>query len=70
MTLVTIRRLESESTRETLDEFSVASAPGNEREVIDRVAMAVSNLGLAAGNLENLKTPVGEATMNAIEHGN
>jgi serine phosphatase RsbU (regulator of sigma subunit)/anti-sigma regulatory factor (Ser/Thr protein kinase) len=70
VTLVTTRRLGSESTRDLLDEFSVASASGNEREVIDRVAVAVSNLSLADRNLENLKMAVGEATMNAIEHGN
>lgn len=53
-----------------LDSFTIASAPGNEREAIDRVERAVSALALAAPRLERLKTAVGEATMNAMEHGN
>ena len=50
--------------------FEVSSEPGNERQAIDRVAEAVAGLGLAGERLERLKTAVGEATMNAIEHGN
>jgi serine phosphatase RsbU (regulator of sigma subunit)/anti-sigma regulatory factor (Ser/Thr protein kinase) len=50
--------------------FEVPSEPGNERQAIDRVAEAVAGLGLAGERLERLKTAVGEATMNAIEHGN
>ncbi|HYT24949.1 MAG TPA: SpoIIE family protein phosphatase [Actinomycetota bacterium] len=53
-----------------LAEFSVPSEPGNERVAIDRVAEAVQGLGLPGARLERLKTAVGEATMNAIEHGN
>ena len=53
-----------------LAEFELPSDPGNEREVMDRVADAVGSLGLAAPRLENLKTAVSEAAMNAIEHGN
>jgi anti-sigma regulatory factor (Ser/Thr protein kinase) len=34
------------------------------------VAEAVAGLGLEGARLERLKTAVGEATMNAIEHGN
>ena len=50
--------------------FSVPSKPGNERLAIDQVAQAVEDLGLASDRLEKLKTAVGEATMNAMEHGN
>jgi anti-sigma regulatory factor (Ser/Thr protein kinase) len=50
--------------------FEVASEPGNERLAIDQVAEAVAGLGLDGPRLERLKTAVGEATMNAIEHGN
>src|SRR5215211_480886 len=50
--------------------FEVPSEQGNERLVIDRVAEAVAGLGLEGARLERLKTAVGEATMNAIEHGN
>ncbi|MFN2490918.1 MAG: SpoIIE family protein phosphatase [Actinomycetota bacterium] len=52
------------------DEFTVASAPGNEREAMDRAAAAVADVGLPARRLEQLRTAVAEATMNAIEHGN
>jgi anti-sigma regulatory factor (Ser/Thr protein kinase) len=53
-----------------LAEFQLPSDPGNEREVMDRVAEAVQSLDLPAPRLENLKTAVSEAAMNAIEHGN
>jgi serine phosphatase RsbU (regulator of sigma subunit)/anti-sigma regulatory factor (Ser/Thr protein kinase) len=52
-----------------LAEFELESRPGNEREAIARVAEAVAGLGLDAARLERLKTAVGEATMNAMEHG-
>ncbi|HLE38699.1 MAG TPA: ATP-binding protein [Acidimicrobiia bacterium] len=51
-------------------EFSLPSAEGNEREVMERVAAAVASLGLSPARLERLKTAVAEAAMNAIEHGN
>jgi serine phosphatase RsbU (regulator of sigma subunit)/anti-sigma regulatory factor (Ser/Thr protein kinase) len=50
--------------------FSIPSQPGNERMAIDQVARVVGSLGLAPERLEQLKTAVGEATMNAMEHGN
>jgi anti-sigma regulatory factor (Ser/Thr protein kinase) len=53
-----------------LDEFSLASEPGNERAALQRVAEAVAPLGLSGTTLERLKTAVAETTMNAIEHGN
>ncbi len=53
-----------------LAEFEVPSEPGNERQAIAHVEQAVSGLGLPAARLERLKTAVGEAAMNAIEHGN
>ncbi len=51
-------------------EFSLPSAEGNEREAMERVASAITNLGLKPARLERLKTAVAEAAMNAIEHGN
>jgi serine phosphatase RsbU (regulator of sigma subunit)/anti-sigma regulatory factor (Ser/Thr protein kinase) len=54
----------------TLAEFSVASAPGNEREALARVAEAAQGLAIAPARLERLKTATAEATMNAMEHGN
>ena len=55
---------------ELLAEFSVPSEPGNERLVMETVAEAVGGLDIRGENLERLKTSVGEATMNAMEHGN
>jgi anti-sigma regulatory factor (Ser/Thr protein kinase) len=54
----------------TLAQFSLPSQPGSERQAIQRVAQSVRNLYLPPLRLERLKTAVGEATMNAIEHGN
>ena len=54
----------------TLADFSVPSEPGNERLAIKTVAETAANLGISGENLERLKTAVGEATMNAMEHGN
>lgn len=53
-----------------LEEFTVPSEPGNERLAMKRVAEIVRELGLPARRLEQLKTAVAEATMNAMEHGN
>jgi serine phosphatase RsbU (regulator of sigma subunit)/anti-sigma regulatory factor (Ser/Thr protein kinase) len=54
----------------TLDEWAVTSEPGNERQVIQRLGDTVVDLRLPEKRLEDLKTAVGEATMNAMEHGN
>lgn len=53
-----------------LADFEVPSAPGNERQAIERVARAIAGVGLAPARVERLKTAVGEAAMNAMEHGN
>ncbi len=53
-----------------LADFTIPSAPDNEREAMAQVAAAVAGLDLPAERLERLKTAVGEATMNAMEHGN
>lgn len=53
-----------------LADFTIPSAPDNEREAMERVSAAVAALGLPPDRLERLKTAVGEATMNAMEHGN
>jgi anti-sigma regulatory factor (Ser/Thr protein kinase) len=55
---------------EVLAEFSMPSAQGNERQVMNQVAQAVSPLKISRTRLERLKTAVAEATMNAMEHGN
>jgi serine phosphatase RsbU (regulator of sigma subunit)/anti-sigma regulatory factor (Ser/Thr protein kinase) len=57
-------------------EFTVASEEGNERQVMEDVANVVQGLefsqemALSPDRMEKLKTAVGEATMNAMEHGN
>jgi anti-sigma regulatory factor (Ser/Thr protein kinase) len=53
-----------------LGEVTVASEPGNERQAIAEVARLIEPLHLPTKRLEALKTAVGEATMNAMEHGN
>jgi serine phosphatase RsbU (regulator of sigma subunit)/anti-sigma regulatory factor (Ser/Thr protein kinase) len=69
ITMVTLER--SGGSGETvLAEFELASEPGNEREAIRRVESAVAGLRMEPARLERLKTALGEATMNAMEHGN
>jgi serine phosphatase RsbU (regulator of sigma subunit)/anti-sigma regulatory factor (Ser/Thr protein kinase) len=76
ITLVTIQRrgaamvAAANGDARMLVEFDLPSEPGNEREAIERVSAAVAGLGLPTDRLERLKTAVGEATMNAMEHGN
>ena len=53
-----------------LVEFEVPSAEGNERIALQRVSDIVAPLGLGTARLKRLETAVGEATMNAMEHGN
>ncbi len=49
--------------------LTLAGEPGNERRAMDEVAEAVVGLGIAPTRLEQLKTAVSEAAMNAIEYG-
>lgn len=68
ITLVTLHRGRTGGFQAAVD-FSVPSASGNERAVMDRVAEIVGGM-LPPERLEALKTAVSEAAMNAIEHGN
>ncbi|MET0973197.1 MAG: SpoIIE family protein phosphatase [Thermoleophilaceae bacterium] len=76
ITMVTLERsagaarLAASANGSVLDEFELASAPGNEREATERVERALAGVDLDAARLERLKTAVAEATMNAMEHGN
>jgi anti-sigma regulatory factor (Ser/Thr protein kinase) len=76
ITMVSLRRsvgavgVSASSGDGVLAEFEVPSAAGNERQAIERVERAVGGLGLDSARVERLKTAVGEATMNAMEHGN
>ncbi len=54
----------------TLGEWTLPSEPGNERQAMKLVADAVQVLNMPTKQLEELKTAVAEATMNAMEHGN
>ena len=58
------------SNLRTLVEFTLPREPGNERLAMEKVAGAIEELRLSEQHLERLKTAVGEATMNAMEHGN
>lgn len=55
---------------ELLAEFCVPSEPGNERDAIDATLEAVRELRIAPERRQRLETAVGEAVMNAMEHGN
>ena len=71
ITLVTLQRLGGTATPRVLDEFTVPSEAGAERGAVERVAAAVARLDLLpTARLEQLKTAVAEAVMNAAEHGN
>ena len=80
VTFVTIRRLpmlqpvsgsdDQVEGMTILADFSLPSVPGNERLAMEQVAEIVRSAGFPVERLENLKTAVAEATLNAIEHGN
>jgi serine phosphatase RsbU (regulator of sigma subunit)/anti-sigma regulatory factor (Ser/Thr protein kinase) len=78
ITLVTIQRApdavrggaDVSSGARTLGEFSIPSAPGNEREAARQVLAAIPSLNLPEARLKRLETAVAESTMNAMEHGN
>jgi serine phosphatase RsbU (regulator of sigma subunit)/anti-sigma regulatory factor (Ser/Thr protein kinase) len=76
ITMVTLERsagaqhAQAVANGSVLAEFELPSEPGNEREAIARVEEAVAGVGLEQSRLDKLKTAVGEATMNAMEHGN
>lgn len=59
---------EASGDRELL-RVSLPGEAGNERLAMDLVAEAVAGLGIAPARLEQLKTAVSEAAMNAIEYG-
>jgi anti-sigma regulatory factor (Ser/Thr protein kinase) len=57
-------------SRRILADFTLPNEPGNERLAMEKVVGAIEELRLSEQRLERLKTTVGEATMNAMEHGN
>ncbi len=60
----------AESRGRRLAEFTLRSEPGNEHDAMNKVADVITAFGFPDLRLENLKTAVAEATMNAMEHGN
>ena len=72
ITLVTLQRAGGPGAggERVLARFEVPSAPGNERHAVEEVLRAVGPLDLPHARLEQLRTAVAEATMNAMEHGN
>ncbi|GHO89556.1 ATP-binding SpoIIE family protein phosphatase [Dictyobacter formicarum] len=78
VTLVVLQRAPlAITTREQIQDgwrelglWSIASAPGNEREAMALVAEAVRPLGLSSEQLARLESAIAETVMNAIEHGN
>ncbi|HEX2142174.1 MAG TPA: SpoIIE family protein phosphatase [Candidatus Limnocylindria bacterium] len=63
-------RWEGEARIAAPAERSFVSRRGVEREALAWVAEMVDGRGLSKARIENLKTAVGEAVMNAVEHGN
>jgi serine phosphatase RsbU (regulator of sigma subunit)/anti-sigma regulatory factor (Ser/Thr protein kinase) len=53
-----------------LADLSLPSQPGNERLAIEEVDHVLNEVNLPDKCQKRLKTAVGEATMNAMEHGN
>ena len=62
--------LSNDTDWQLLAELTVPSKPGNERIAMEQVTEAVEGLHLPGRRLDQLKTAVAEATMNAMEHGN
>ncbi len=53
-----------------IDTFEIESQPGNERQVMQRVADILHEQEIPQNQPQRLETAVAEATMNAMEHGN
>jgi len=77
VTFVLIRRTNNavptrpiDNNLDLIEEFSIGSAPGNERQAMDQVASLLAEDPFEQLKFEQLKTAVAEATMNAMEHGN
>ena len=77
VTLMTLQRTgelgtmnEQQAPLQLLWESTMASSLGNEQQAMDLVAEVVRPLRLPPDRLDNLKTAVAEAMLNAMEHGN
>jgi anti-sigma regulatory factor (Ser/Thr protein kinase) len=63
-------RVDATAPQHRLADFTLPSEQGKEYEAMKMVGEVVEELGLPPARLDNLKTAVAEATMNAMEHGN
>ena len=53
----------------TTDEFHIPAVPGSEKSARVRAAAFADETGFGAERVEDIKTAVSEAVLNAIEHG-
>ena len=51
-------------------ELHIPNILGQEKVAMDFAASAANNMGFTGERIEDLKTAVSEACLNAIEHGN
>jgi serine phosphatase RsbU (regulator of sigma subunit)/anti-sigma regulatory factor (Ser/Thr protein kinase) len=63
-------KIENFEGAQVLGEFAIASEPGSERRVAEKVLEVIAPLTLPEERCERLETAVAEAVMNAMEHGN
>ncbi len=55
---------------ESVHELRIPNVLGSEKMVMERVASVAKEIGFTDKRIEDLKTAVAEACLNAIEHGN
>ncbi len=55
---------------ENVHELHIPNVLGSEKMVMERVASVAKEIGFTDNRIEDLKTAVAEACLNAIEHGN
>ncbi len=54
----------------SIQEIHIPNVFGSEKIVMKKVALLASEIGFSDDRIEDLKTAVSEACLNAIEHGN
>jgi serine/threonine-protein kinase RsbW len=55
---------------ENVHELHITNKFGSEKIVMEQVALLAKEMGFSDNRIEDLKTAVSEACLNAIEHGN
>lgn len=56
------------ATSESHDEMLIPKKIGSEKSARERAGLLAASMGFPANRIEDIKTAVGEATLNAIEH--